>query len=292
MARIRSESAQLQLLEALRHNRRKRTQRGEFLIEGVQAINRAIEHDWPIRAVLVPEGIELSSWARSVSAACPDAQHHTVRADLFARLADRDDPPELVLVGAIAEPTLADLHPPDDGIVVVVDRPSRPGNLGTILRTSDALGAAAVVTVGHGAHLYDPRTVRASVGSLFALPALNVPGPADVAAWLEQWRHHVHVTAYATDEDGEVDLADLDAVDDVADDDDLDGTPTARRPALLMLGTERSGLSRGLRDLADVTVRIPMAGSASSLNVAVAHAIVLHALTRPSPLGRDEVPGN
>jgi tRNA G18 (ribose-2'-O)-methylase SpoU len=278
---IRSASAQFQLFEALRHNRRKRTQRGELLIEGVQAINRAVEHDWPIRAVLVPDGVELSSWARSVSSACPDADHHTVRPDLFARLVDRDEAPELLLVGAIAEPSLDDLRPPDDGIVVVVDRPSSPGNLGTIVRTSDALGAAAVMTVGHGAHLYDPRTVRASVGSLFALPVLTVPGPAEVASWLERWRHHGHVTVFATDEDGELDVADLDVLDDVADDDDLDAPPTARRPSLLLLGTERSGLSRGLRDLADVTVRIPMAGSASSLNVAVAHAIVLHALTRP-----------
>jgi TrmH family RNA methyltransferase len=284
VARIRSESAQFQLLEALRHNRRKRTQRGEFLIEGVQAINRAIEHDWPIRAVLVPEGVELSSWARSVSSACPDAEHHTVRADLFARLVEREEVPELLLVGAIVEPSLDDLHPPADGIVVVVDRPSRPGNLGTMVRTSDALGAAAVVTVGHGAHLFDPRTVRASVGSIFALPVLNVPGPAELATWLQRWRHDVHVTVFATDEDGELEVSELDAVDEVADDDDLDGTPMARRPALLLLGTERSGLSRGLRDLADVTVRIPMAGSASSLNVAVAHAIVLHALTRsPAP---------
>ena len=281
MSQIRSASAQFQLLEALRHNRKKRSQRGELLIEGVRAINRAIEHDWPIRAVLVPDGVELSSWARSVSAACPDADHHTVRADLFARLVDREEPPELLLVGAIVEPRLADLHPPDDGIVVVVDRPSSPGNLGTIVRTSDALGAAALVTVGHGAHLWDPRTVRASVGSLFALPVLSASGPADLAAWLEGWRQHHPVTVFATDEDGELDVADLDAAGELADEDDLDAPPVARRPSVLLLGTERSGLSRGLRDLADVTVRIPMAGSASSLNVAVAHAIVLHALTKP-----------
>jgi tRNA G18 (ribose-2'-O)-methylase SpoU len=279
VARIRSESAQFQLLEALRHNRRKRTQRREFLIEGVQPINRAIAADWPIRAVVASEGVELSSWARSVSSACPDADHHRVRPDLFARLVDRDEVPELLLVGAITDPALADLHPPDDGIVVVVDRPSNPGNLGTILRTSDALGAAAVITVGHGAHLYDPRTVRASVGSLFSIPVLAVAGPAEVAAWLDPWRETAGVTVYATDEDGDVDVAELGGLTDVADQDDLDAS-AARRPAVLMVGTERSGLARGLRDLADITVRIPMRGSASSLNVAVAHAIVLQELTR------------
>ncbi|MDP1820823.1 MAG: TrmH family RNA methyltransferase [Acidimicrobiales bacterium] len=266
--RITSESADLQVLEALLHNRRKRTQRGEFLIEGVQAVNRALAHGWPVRAVLVPAGATPSSWAAETTAAAldahPAARHVAVRADLFARLTDRQEAPELLLVGEIVGRPLAELHPPAGAVVVVVDRPSSPGNLGTILRTSDALGAAAVVTVGHGAHLFDPRVVRASVGSLFALPATAASGPAEVATWLAAWRERAAVTVYATDEHGDRDV--------------LDGP--LRRPAVLLLGTERTGLARGLRDLADVTLRIPMAGSASSLNVAVAHGIALHALTR------------
>ena len=88
------------------------------------------------------------------------------------------------------------------------------------------------------------------------------------------------MTVFATDEDGDIDMAGLEELPALADTDDLDEGTTARRPSLLLLGTERSGLARGLRDLADVTVRVPMSGGASSLNVAVAHGIVLHALTR------------
>ena len=262
MARITSESATFQLLEALRHNRRKRTQRGEFLIEGVQAIDRAIDSGWPVRATVVPDGEARSSWADGVLARLADAEHHEVRPDLFARLADREDPPELLLVGAIPGTGLRDLRPPDDGVVVVVDRPSSPGNLGTILRTSDALGASGVVTVGHGVHLYDPQTIRASVGSVFTVPTAAADSHEELVGWLATWRERAAVTVCATDEQGEVEL----------------GSGVARPPALLLLGTERTGLSRGLRDLADVTLRIPMAGAASSLNVAVAHGIVLHAV--------------
>jgi tRNA G18 (ribose-2'-O)-methylase SpoU len=163
-------------------------------------------------------------------------------------------------VGAIPDTGLADLRPPDDGVVVVVDRPSSPGNLGTILRTSDALGAAGVITVGHGVHLYDPRTIRASVGSLFTVPTAAADSNDELIRWLAGWRERAAVTVCATDERGDVELA----------------PGAVRPPALLLLGTERTGLSRGLRDLADVTLRIPMAGAASSLNVAVAHGIVLH----------------
>jgi TrmH family RNA methyltransferase len=263
MATIHSENAEFQLLEALRHNRRKREQRGEFLVEGVAAIDRCTATGWSVRAVLSAVGAEPSRWARDTVAALPHAEHLELRPDLFARLTDREEVPELLLVATIPLPDLASVPLVDDGVVVVVDRPASPGNLGTILRTSDAFGATAVLTTGHGAHLYDPRTIRASVGSLFALPVVPLESNQQLVDWLTAWRTTAAVTVYATDEHGDVDLR-----------------PGAelRRPAVLLLGTERTGLARALRDLADVTLRIPMVGSASSLNVAVAHGIALHAL--------------
>jgi tRNA G18 (ribose-2'-O)-methylase SpoU len=258
---IRSEDAAFQLLEALRHNRRKREQRGEFLVEGVQAINRALDARWPVRAALVPEGHARSRWADACLARVEAVVE--VRSDLFERLTDRDEPPELLLVARIPAPDLGGVPRPHDGVVVVVDRPSSPGNLGTIIRTADALGATAVLTTGHGAHLYDPKTVRASVGSLFALPVVPVASNQALSDWVSDWRADAAVTVYATDERGDIELR-----------------PDTRllRPAILLLGSERTGLAHALRDLADVTLAIPMAGSASSLNVAVAHGIVLHAL--------------
>jgi 23S rRNA (uridine2479-2'-O)-methyltransferase len=269
VSRIAAAGGDFQLLEALRHNRRKREQRGEFLVEGVQAINRALDAAWPVRAALVAEGASRSRWAEEVLARVDEVIE--VRADLFARLADRADPPELVLVARIPTPDLALVPRAPDGVVVVVDRPASPGNLGTIIRTADALGASAVLTTGHGAHLYDPQTVRASVGSLFALPVVPVARTEELLAWVEGWRTEAHVTVYATDEGGGTELR---------------PGATLARPAVLLLGSERTGLARALRDLADVTLAIPMAGSASSLNVAVAHGIVLHALmTTVTPHG-------
>jgi TrmH family RNA methyltransferase len=260
---IRAENAAFQLLEALRHNRRKREQRGEFLVEGVQAIDRCVASGWPVRAVLSPSGAEPSGWAQATVAALPSADAIEVRDDLFARLADRDEPPELLLVARIPTPDLAAVPRPADGVFVVVDRPASPGNLGTIIRTADALGAAGLLTTGHGAHLYDPRTIRASVGSVFTLPVVPVAGNEELHEWVAAWRTEAGVTVYATDEAGDVAVR--------------PGVELTR-PALLLLGSERTGLARSLRELADVTLAIPMVGSASSLNVAVAHGIVLHHL--------------
>ncbi len=259
MNKIRSENAEFQLLEALLRNRRKREQRAEFLIEGVQAINRSLDSGWPVRAALVPDAGDRSRWADECLARVDDIVE--VRADLFARLTDRTEPPELILIGRISPPDLASVPRPSDGAVVVIDRPASPGNLGTILRTSDAFGVAAVLLTGHGAHLYDPQTVRASIGSLFSLPVVPVESTQALADWVSQWRSEAALTVYATDEDGEIALT---------------NDVVLSRPALVLLGTERTGLSAALRDLADVTLAIPMAGSASSLNVAVAAGIVLH----------------
>ena len=258
MTRILTENAEFQLLEALRHTRRKREQRGEFIIEGVQAITRALAAEWPLRAGLVPAATHRSPWAEACLAQVDTVIE--IRPDLFARLTAREEPPELMLLGRIPAPDLAAVPHHPDGVVVVLDRPGNPGNLGTIIRTSDALGAAGVLLSGHGAHLYDPQTVRASVGSLFALPVVPVPSNQALIDWLEQWRATAPVTVYATDEHGEVPLS---------------GAVVLSRPAVILLGSERTGLATALAELADVSLAIPMAGSASSLNVAVAAGIVL-----------------
>jgi 23S rRNA (uridine2479-2'-O)-methyltransferase len=264
VTQIRSESAAFQLLEALRHNRRKREQRGEFLVEGVQAIDRCVATGWPVAAVLSPIGAQPSRWARGIVDGLPAAERIELTPDLFARLTDREEPPELLLVAAIPDSDLSEVSRTAGGVVVLIDRPSSPGNLGTIIRTADALGAAGMLTTGHGVHLFDPHTIRASVGSLFALPVVPVPSHDALVEWLDAWRTSApDLSVYATDEAGDI---------------VLDGSTRLTRPALLLLGSERTGLSKALRDLADATVAIPMAGSASSLNVAVAHGIVLHHL--------------
>jgi 23S rRNA (uridine2479-2'-O)-methyltransferase len=245
---------ELQLLEATRTNRQKRTAQGRFVVEGVRNIDAALASGWPVHAVLSPLGGRLSSWARDAIVAA-GAEHVGVAPELFDRLTDRDERPELLVVAGIPARTVPER---DDLVLVVLDRIQSPGNLGTIVRTSDALGAHAVVVVGHAASPYDPQAVRASTGSLFSVPVVEVDGPAELEPLLDG------LTVVATDEAGDV----------VVDDARLSA------PCALLLGNETAGLSRALRERADLIVRVPMAGSASSLNVAAAHAIVLHELAR------------
>lgn len=141
-----------------------------------------------------------------------------------------------------------------------------PGNIGTLIRSADAFGAAAVLVTGHAADPYDPKAVRASTGSLFAVPVVRVPGHREVLDWVADVRGGdlPDLQIVGTDEHGDVDVADH----------DLTG------PTLLLVGNETHGLSAGWQEAADRMVRIPIVGAASSLNAASAGSVVLYEAAR------------
>jgi tRNA G18 (ribose-2'-O)-methylase SpoU len=259
--RVTTRNASFQQWEALLTNRTKRHRAGEFLVHGVRPISLAVDHGWEIRDLIYPDRQALSSWARSIlqrSGARPVA----MAAELVAELADKETA-ELIAVVAIPEPP--EIGPDPHLLAVVFDRPSTPGNVGTLIRSADAFGAAAVIITGHAADPYDPKAVRASTGSLFALPVIRADGHAEVLAWISRLRAGgLPVQIVGTDEHGTVDVADH----------DLTG------PRVLLVGNETHGLSAGWREAADAMVRIPITGAASSLNAAAAATVVLYEATR------------
>jgi TrmH family RNA methyltransferase len=260
--RVTTRNASFQQWQALLTNRAKRTRAGEFLVQGVRPLTLAIEHGWEIRALIYPDRGSLSSWARSMLASV-DAQPVAMSSELVEELAGK----EAELVGVVGMPSweMSDLRADPHLLVVVFDRPSTPGNIGTVVRSADAFGASAVVVAGHAADPFDPKAVRASTGSLFALPVIRADSTREVLDQVESWRTAgLPVELVATDEHGSVDVADY----------DLTG------PRVLLIGNETTGLSAGWREAADVTVRIPITGAASSLNAASAATVVLYEAVR------------
>lgn len=264
MLRITTRNARFQQWHALLGNRKKRQRAGEFLVQGVRPITMAVRHGWPIRALLCLADSPLSSWAADLRDRSPEVAV-AVCAELMRELGEKDGPPpELIAVAQLPEDRL-DRIPAGEGTVVVLDRPASPGNLGTVIRSADAFGAAGVVVTGHAADPYDPRTVRASTGSLFAVPAVRMPGPGPVLEWVASMRARgVALRVVCADEHGARDVADA----------DLTG------PALLVVGNETVGLSAAWREAVDLAVRIPITGTASSLNAATAASILLYETSR------------
>jgi TrmH family RNA methyltransferase len=250
-----------QRLEVLKRNRTRRRQYGELFVEGVRPIQRLVDAGWPVRSVCSEDGRALSGWARSILATSGAEHHFRLAPELMELLSDREQPSELLLVAELRTCRLEDLALPDDLLVVVLDRPTSPGNVGTVIRSADALGAHAVVVTGHAADPYEPRAIRASMGSLFSLPLVEIGGPAELERWLAG-RPAVQVVG--TDSGGDAVLRDVDL----------------RRPTVLVVGNEAAGASHGLRALCGTVARVPMAGAADSLNMAVAASIVLYEASR------------
>ena len=266
--RVSSRNARFQEWQALLGNRRKRRQAGAFVVQGVRPITLAQEHGWPLRALIYDADRRLSRWASSVleSPAAAGAERVAMSGELVAELGEKDqDAPELIAVVAMPADDLGRI-PVDDGFLgVAFDRPGSPGNIGTVIRSADAFGAAGVIVTGHAADPYDPQAVRASTGSLFAVPVVRADGPAGVVVGVgARRRAGVPVTVLGTDEHGPADVAAH----------DLTG------PTLVVIGNETSGLSEAWRSACDTIVRIPISGSASSLNAASAATVLLYEAAR------------
>jgi 23S rRNA (uridine2479-2'-O)-methyltransferase len=263
--RVTSRNARFQQWAALLDNRAKRQRSGEFIIQGVRPITLALRNGWPIRVLLYNTDAAASRWARETLDSVA-ATKVAVSAGLMQELGEKDEgPPELLAVAELPADDLARI-PVGDGLLgVVADRPASPGNLGTLIRSADAFGASGVIVTGHAADAYDPRSVRASTGSLFSLPVVRVASHRPVLDWVAAIRAGgTGVSLVGTDERGDLDVTEVDFT----------------GPTLLLVGNETAGLSAAWREACDHLARIPMMGTASSLNAAMAASIALYESAR------------
>ena len=265
MLRISRPNARFQQWEALLRSRNKRQRAGEFLVQGVRPISLAVEFGWPVRALIHNAERAPSRWAARMMATSGGEQVAMAPALLRELSGKEQDVPELVAVIALPPDELSRIQVTPSFLGVVFDRPTVPGNIGTMVRSVDAFGGAGLIITGHAADPYDPKAVRASTGSLMAVPVVRVSSHREVLEWVERERTAGHpLTVVGTDENGASDIAEL----------DLTG------PTLLVIGNETSGLSAGWRQGCDTTARIPIGGAASSLNAAGAATVTLYEATR------------
>ncbi len=252
-------------------NRKRRQQYKRFVVEGVRPITQMLAHNWTVEGWVYTSERRLSQWAQDTIAAAADAEHYVLTAALMDEISDKENGSELLAVAAIPEDSLGRLpfpvrrddtkNPSEPPLLVLLDRPANPGNIGSIIRSCDSFRVHGIVMTGHSADPYDPQCVRSSVGSLFSIPVVRQGSPADLEPWLLEMRRAyptfqvIGTTARTNRPLSQVDF---------------------KQPTLLLIGNETVGLSRTLKDSADQLVRIPIHGTASSLNVACAASISLY----------------
>ncbi|MGA5699398.1 TrmH family RNA methyltransferase [Peterkaempfera bronchialis] len=251
--------------------RAQRTKERRFIAEGPQAVREAVAHG-PVpgtgeHAVVeiytTPEAAERH--AEIVAAArAAGVPVLTATTEVIADICQTVTPQGIVGVCRFVDTPFDAVLAARPRLVAVLANVRDPGNAGTVLRTADAAGADAVVLTDASVDLYNPKAVRASVGSLFHLPvAVGVPVAAAVAGL-----RAAGVRVVAADGAGDRDL------DAELDDGALGG------PAAWVFGNEAWGLPEETRALADAVVRVPIHGHAESLNLATAAAVCLYASAR------------
>jgi TrmH family RNA methyltransferase len=189
----------------------------------------------------------------AVEAAGGDAIETTP--DILSKLSGKDNPGAVVGVFAEFESTLADLDRHSAGIWLAAERLRDPGNLGTILRTGDAVGAGALILIDDCVDPFSVEAVRASMGALFTVPIVRTPW-ADFIAWLRQGPGQLVALSLDTDIDYQA--------------------PDYGAPTFLLTGNEAHGLPPAYAQACDTRVRMPMLGKADSLNAAVATAVMAY----------------
>jgi TrmH family RNA methyltransferase len=242
-------------------DRRPRDEAGVFLVEGYREIRRALE-----KGVALQELYFAPEWflgenepALIAQAAAAGAQTCELSKDAFAKVAYRERPDGLLAVAPQWKRTLEELALPAEPFLLVVEAIEKPGNLGTILRSADAAGCDAVIVCDPVTDIFNPNVVRASTGVLFSVP-LVVETSERVLAWLRAKGVRTAATTPAAEK--------------IYSDTDLRG------PLAVVMGSEQYGLSEFWLRNADTPVRIPMAGQADSLNVAMATIITLFEAVR------------
>ncbi len=225
-----------------------------------------MQYGWTLRALVYSREQRLSSWAENILSSAQADRHYELPHALLNKLSQKEEPSELMAVAAMPPDDLERIPDTKALLTVVFDRPNNPGNLGTIIRTCDAMGVNGLVISGHAVDLYDPETIRATTGSLFALPVVRQPSHMELLPWFAKLRQrHDGLQVVGTSAKARLPLQEFDFT----------------KPIILLIGNENHGLSEGYRTVCDAMVTIPMAGgSASSLNAACAASILLYEVTR------------
>ena len=263
--RIYSSNADYQRFEVLKSNRNKRHRQGAFLVEGVKSINEALRGDWRVQSFLYSFERPLSGWARCLLEGIPTEVNYELTQPLMEALSGKTDTSELLAIVYMKDET--PFAPAQNPVFVLFDRPSNKGNLGTLLRSCDALGVTGLALTGHGVDIYDPEVVRSSMGSFFRVPFRRLASNEEIEAFLAGLKNEypslqiIGTTAHRKRPISELNLT---------------------GPVLFLLGNETEGLNRWISEQCDTLATIPMRpdAAATSFNVSCAATVLLYEVAR------------
>ncbi len=232
-----------------------RSESGTFLVEGIHHVGEVLSAGWDVETIIHAPELLTSGFARDLlkKATGLNLKLQPVSSQVMESLADKENPQGILAIVQQRKTMLSSLHSINRAVVLV--SPQDPGNMGTILRTMDAVNVDALFLLDGGVELYHPTVVRASMGTLFWMPIVQTTFD-EFIGWARKGKYQlIGTSAHAT-----MDYHNF--------------IPQA--PWALMLGNEQKGLSPEQIAACDVTVSLPMHGRVSSLNLSVAAGVLLY----------------
>ena len=241
-------------------DRREREATGLTIVDGPRELARALDAGVEVAEAFICEALVRTHEAHNAISRLPRATERIeVSEGVIAKVGFGDRSDGIVAIIRSPRLTLGDVGLPANPLVVVVEAVEKPGNLGAILRTADGAGVDAVIAADPRTDLFNPNAIRASLGTIFGRPVVSTT-TADALDWLTA--HLIRPIAARVDAPTEYTNVDL------------------RGAVAIVLGSEADGLTAGWSDPRVAPVAIPMRGSADSLNVSVAAAVLLYEAVR------------
>lgn len=253
----------IKLARALRQ-RKQRQASGLFLVEGIHHVGEAVAANAPIEFLIYAPGLLKSEYAGELvrQQSQKGVPCYAVSQEVFTSLAEKENPQGILGVVRKRVVNLEGLNPANFPWAVTLVEAQDPGNVGSILRTIDAVGASGLILIGNSVDPFHPAAARASMGTLFWLPIAYASFEEFI-----RWANRHKYTVYGASSRGELDYR----------------TEKYNLPLVLLLGSEREGLSPEQAASCQRVVRLPMRGRASSLNLSVAAGVLLYTIFEAQP---------
>jgi TrmH family RNA methyltransferase len=252
---------ELKELLKLKTKKGRRTQK-RFLIEGMRLCEETADSNWQTESILFTRSFQDSSAGKRLLRKFERKNVETIPAkgEMIKRLSDTVTPQGIMGVVKIKKFSWDELWSEDSHTILALDGIRDPGNVGTLIRTADALGIDGVILSSDTVELCNPKVVRSTMGSIFHLPILD---EIDLEKTIPRLKKR-NFKIYGTDAKGGKDLEELEYSEKLC----------------LLIGNEAEGLNKNLLELSDEIIRIPILGRAESLNASVAGGILLYEMTK------------
>ena len=255
---ITAENAEYQIIQSLRQNRAKRNKYHEVFVEGIECIKQAINSNKEITRIIIKDINALSNWGRNVIKHYKDVKIIEMSDKLYNELTDKTNPSEMLITAKIKPNTFDDINA-ENPFLIVFDRPSDYGNFGSIIRSANAFNADGIFIIGHGVDVYEPKAIRASLGSIFFTKIVTVESMEILEEYIKNQKKKNNMEIVGTDSLGTMSIKDC----------------KLNRPIMIIIGNEAKGMSVRLKDVCDKIIKIPMEGNVNSLNVSCAASIIM-----------------